>query len=262
MRFRTGLKLLGQPDVNRLFVAYLVTYTGTAMAPIAIAFGVLELTGSTSDAAIVIAAPTITSIVVLLVGGVLADRTSRQRIIIFAEVLAMFAQVFIACLFLSNTATVRALTLLMLVNGIAVALNMPAAMGLITQIVERDELQAMNALLGTARNGAVAGGAALGGILVATLGAGVPLMIDAASFGISALLVMSLTKAPDSARKSLCNSGPASWLERIYLAHLAVGHRVAVFPGGGGTGKCIWIDWPGGSSCTYAWCDRLGFYRG
>ncbi len=162
------------------------------MAPIAIAFGVLELTGSTSAASIVIAAPTIASIVVLLVGGVLADRTSRQRIIVFAEGLAMFAQFFIAFLFLSDKATVPALTVLMLVNGIAVALNAPAALGLITQIVERDELQAVNALLGTARNGAVAGGAALGGILVATLGAGVTLVIDAASFGVSALLVMSL----------------------------------------------------------------------
>jgi len=58
------------------------------MAPIAIAFGVLELTGSTEAAAIVIAAPTISSIAVLLIGGVLADRTSRQRIIVFAETIA------------------------------------------------------------------------------------------------------------------------------------------------------------------------------
>ncbi|MCZ6619830.1 MAG: MFS transporter [Gammaproteobacteria bacterium] len=192
MRFRTGLKLLRRPDVNRLFIAYLITYTGTAMAPIAIAFGVLELTGSTRDTAIVIAAPTIASIAVLLFGGVLADRTSRQRIIVFAEGLAMVAQFWIAYLFLSNTATVPFLTFLMLANGIAMALNAPAALGLITQIVERDELQAVNALLGTARNGAMAGGAALGGILVATFGAGVTLMIDSVSFGVSALLVLSL----------------------------------------------------------------------
>jgi MFS family permease len=38
----------------------------------------------------------------------------------------------------------------------------------------------------------MAGGAALGGILVATYGAGVALLIDAISFGVSALLVMSL----------------------------------------------------------------------
>lgn len=190
--FRAGLEVLRQPDVSRLSVAYLVTYTGTAMAPIAIAFGVLELTGSTRDSAIVIAAPAIASIGVILIGGVLADRTSRQRMIVVAELLAMLSQLSIAALFLSGTATVSLLTLLMLVSGAAMALNAPAATGLITQIVDRDQLQTVNALLGTARNGAMAGGAALGGILVAVFGAGVTLAIDAASFGVSALLVMSL----------------------------------------------------------------------
>jgi predicted MFS family arabinose efflux permease len=169
-----------------------MTYTGSAMAPIAMAFGVLELTGSTQDTAIVIAAPTLALIIVLLLGGVLADRTSRQRIIVFAEVLAMLAQFVIAYLFLSETATVLALTSLMLLLGVAMALNAPASMGLIIQLVERDELQAVNALLGTARNGAMAGGAALGGILVTTFGAGTTLLIDAISFGASALLVMTM----------------------------------------------------------------------
>ena len=190
--FQAGLRLLGRPDVSRLFVAYLITYTGTAMAPIAMAFGVLELTGSTRDAAIVIAAPTFASIAVLLIGGVLADRTSRQRIIVFAEVMAMLAQFWIAYLFLSETATVFALTCLMLVLGVAMALNVPASTGLIIQLVDREELQAANAWLGTARSGAMAGGAAIGGILVTAFGAGVTLAVDAISFGFSALLVMSL----------------------------------------------------------------------
>jgi len=154
-----------------MFIAYLVTYTGTAMAPIAMAFGVLELTGSTTDSSIVIAAPTLASIVVLLFGGVLADRTSRQRVIYSAELLAMAAQAVLAFLFLSNLATVPLLTAFMLVNGIAMAFHAPAATGFIIQLVEKEDLQAANALLGTARNGAIAGGAALGGILVATFGA-------------------------------------------------------------------------------------------
>lgn len=190
--FQAGLALLRRRDVSRLFIAYLVTYTGTAMAPIALVFGVLELTGSTRDSAIVIAAPTIAAIGVLLVGGVLADRTSRQRIMIFSELLAMIAQLSIAFLLMSGGATVPMLTLLMLINGAAMALNFPASTGLIIQIVEQHELQTVNALLGTARNGAIAGGAALGGVLVAMLGAGMTLMIDAISFGVSALLVLSL----------------------------------------------------------------------
>lgn len=176
-----------------MFFAYLVSYTGTAMAPIAMAFGVLELTGSTRDAAIVIAAPTLAAIAVLLIGGVVADRTSRQRVIFSAEVLAMAAQLCLAGLFLSGTATIPLLALFMLINGIAIAFHAPAATGFIIQLVDKAHLQTANALLGTARNGAMAGGAALGGVLVAAFGAGITLLIDAITFGISALLVYSMS---------------------------------------------------------------------
>ncbi len=176
-----------------MFVAYLVSYTGTAMAPIAMAFGVLELTGSTSDASIVIAAPTLASIGVLLFGGVIADRTSRQKVIYTAEFVAMASQMTMAYLFISGTATVPLLTFFMLINGVALAFHAPAAMGLVIQLVEKSELQATNAILGTARNGALAIGAALGGALVALFGAGWTLVIDALSFGLSACLVLSLS---------------------------------------------------------------------
>jgi len=187
---------LRNPDVARLFVAYLLSYTGSAMAPIAMAFGVLELTGSTRDAAIVIAAPTMASIAVLLVGGALADRLSRQKIMATADTLAMLAQLTMAALFISGNATVPLLTGLMLVNGVAIALNAPAATGLIVQLVDKSQLQTTNALLGMARHGAVAGGAALGGLLVALYGAGITLAIDGLSFGLSALLVLSLKPKP------------------------------------------------------------------
>jgi len=187
---------LRNPDVARLFVAYLLSYTGSAMAPIAMAFGVLELTGSTRDAAIVIAAPTMASIAVLLVGGALADRLSRQKIMASADTLAMLAQLTMAALFISGNATVPLLTGLMLVNGVAIALNAPAATGLIVQLVDKSQLQTTNALLGMARHGAVAGGAALGGLLVALYGAGITLAIDGLSFGLSALLVLSLKPKP------------------------------------------------------------------
>ena len=87
-------------------MSYLITYMGTAMAPIAMAFGVLDLTGSTADAAFVIAAPTVAAIGVILIGGAIADRTSRQKVIFYAELLAMSAQLSMAFLFLSGLATV------------------------------------------------------------------------------------------------------------------------------------------------------------
>ncbi|MEM9177496.1 MAG: MFS transporter [Myxococcota bacterium] len=190
--FVAGLSVLRHRNVACLFLAYLVTHTGTAMAPIAMAFGLLEMTGSTRASGLVVAAPTAAGVVVLLLGGAIADRTSRKRVIVFAESLAMAAQLSIAGLLLTDTATIPLLTLLMLVNGTAMAFNAPASSGLIVQIVDREELQAANALLGMARNSAVAVGATLGGLLVAFVGAGWTLAIDGLSFGASALLVASM----------------------------------------------------------------------
>jgi len=202
-----------------MFAAYLVSYTGNAMAPIAMAFGVLELTGRTSDASFVIAAPTLASIGVLLIGGAVADRSSRQRLIVIADFCAMASQLTMAWLFISGTATVSLLTALMLINGVATAFHAPAATGIIIQLVDRQDLQAANALMGMARNSAVAGGAALGGILVATIGAGATLIVDAFSFGLSALLVFSLAPRLQafSASESMLEDLRLGWRE--FTAH-------------------------------------------
>ncbi len=190
--FKEGLALLRDRDFARLFTAHLISYLGTAMAPIAIAFGVLDLTGSTRDSAIVIAASTVGQIMILLIGGTLADRTSRHRMLIIADTIATISQLSMAYLLLNGLATVPMLAGLMLITGIAYALHQPSMTGFIPQMVPREKLQAANALLGTARNGSIALGAAGAGILVATVGVGATIAIDGLSFGVSALLILSL----------------------------------------------------------------------
>lgn len=194
--FRAGLQLLRDRNFARLFTAYLITYTGNAMTPVAIAFGVLEMTGSTADSAIVIAAPVAAQVVIILLGGALADRSSRQRMIVGAETLAGLSQALIAALFLTGTATIPLLVGLAAITGAAFALELPAKTGFITQIVRGPNLQAANALLGAARSGAVTVGAALAGVLVATLGVGVTLAIDAFTFLLAAALIASIRGLP------------------------------------------------------------------
>jgi len=184
--------LLQNSNLRKMFFAYFISFTGSSMAPIAMAFGILELTGSTKDTAFVIATPTFASILVLVLGGVLADRSSRQKIIVGAESTAMLVQLVIATLFLTGNASISAMIVLMLINGITIAFNAPAATGFITQLVDKKDLQATNALLGIARNLALIMGAALGGLLVAFIGAGWTILIDAISFGLSALFVYSI----------------------------------------------------------------------
>ena len=73
-----------------MLVAFFVSYTGTAMAPIAMAFGVLELTGSAADAAFVIAAPTAVSMVGLLLGGLLGMQLRPRHPMYVASYCVLF----------------------------------------------------------------------------------------------------------------------------------------------------------------------------
>ncbi|MFQ5698955.1 MAG: MFS transporter [Myxococcota bacterium] len=187
-----GLRLLGERDLRRLLAARLVSAFGSAMAPIAIAFGVLELTGSATAMGVVIASETGAAALFQLVGGALADRGSRQRVMVAADLLALASQGLIALLLIHGEARVAELAALMAVSGIAFALHYPAAMGLVPLVVDGDRLQSANALLSLARSGAIGMGAACAGVLVATVGAGWAIAIDAASFGVSAALVASL----------------------------------------------------------------------
>lgn len=139
-----------------------------------------------------IAASATGQIMVLLIGGTLADRTSRHKLLVAADLITFISQLGIAYLFIFGEPTVTNLAILTLITGMAAALHQPAIMGFIPQMVDKEKLQAANALLGIARNSSITLGAAIAGILVATVGAGPTLAIDGLSFGLSALLIMTL----------------------------------------------------------------------
>lgn len=189
---RGGLGLLRSPNFARLFGARLVSTFGSAMAPIAIAFGVLDLTGSAGQVGVVVASQAAAQVLSQLFAGAFADRGSRKKLIVAGDVLAMASQGTMAFVFLTGQATVPVLAGLMAVNGLAFALMGPALMGIVPQVVEGDRLQSANALLGMAQSTAWGFGAATAGVLVATLGAGWAIGIDAGTFAVSALLVRGL----------------------------------------------------------------------
>ncbi len=162
------------------------------MTPIAMAFGVLELTGSPSAMGLVISAQIGAQVIFQLLGGALADRSSRKRMLVLSDLLAMTSQSAMALLLLTHTASIPPLMALMAVNGVAFALHWPSGVGLLPQVVERHELQSANALLSLAQSGAFGLGAACAGVLVATVGPGWAIAVDAATFATSAILIMGL----------------------------------------------------------------------
>jgi MFS family permease len=194
--YRAAVGQLRDGNFARLFSARFVSTFGSAMAPIAMAFAVLDLTGSPRLVGYVIASQSVAQIAVQLFGGALADRWSRRRLIVFADLLAASSQATMAFLLLSGTAEVWQLSVLMALNGVGFALHWPAAVGLVPQVVEREKLQPANALLSLAQSGAFGLGGACAGVLVALVGAGVAIAVDAATFGVSAVLMVGMRPRP------------------------------------------------------------------
>ncbi|MFI6686635.1 MFS transporter [Streptomyces sp. NPDC050485] len=178
----------------RVFVtARLISMSGSAMAPVALAFTVLGFDSHPASLAIVLASNTVPQLVLLLVGGVVADGFSRQRLIVIGNLIPALTQVCVAVLVACGTATTARVAVFAAVAGGASALMQPAMNSLLPQIVDASQLQEANALLRLPSNVIRIVAPAVGGALVAFVGAQWILGWDAASFAIAAILCSRLS---------------------------------------------------------------------
>lgn len=168
------------------FVGRAASLLGNAMAPIALAFAVLDLTGKASDLGLVLAARSIPMAGLMLLGGVIADRFSRSQVLVLSHVGAAITQGAVAVLLISGSAELWMLIGLEFANGVLVAFSFPALQGAIPQVTDRSHLQQANALLAFARNAAFVVGPSIAGLLVVTVGSGWAVGYDAVSFLLAA----------------------------------------------------------------------------
>ena len=172
-----------------LFAGRVVSDFGDKIVPVALAFAVLELEASASALGLVFAARLIPMVVLVLVGGVWADRLRRHLVMLSSDLVRACTQGIAAALLLTGRAEVWHLMVLMAVYGAAQAFFDPAATGLVPQTVSRARLQQANGLLQVSRSTASVIGPAVGGVLVATVGPGWAFAADSATFVVSALFL-------------------------------------------------------------------------
>ncbi|MFL6136529.1 MAG: MFS transporter [Frankiaceae bacterium] len=183
-------------SVRLLLSARAVSLLGNGMAPVALAFAILDMpNGSASALGLVLTARLLAQVVFVLFGGVLADRLPRNRVMVAADLAAGTTQAVVGLLVISGTATPLAIALLATVNGAAAALFEPASRSVMPQLVSDDALQSANGLLQISIRGGTVIGAAVAGVLVAVIGPGETLLVDAATFMISAVLLAGIRVA-------------------------------------------------------------------
>jgi MFS family permease len=175
------------------FLSRTVNLVGTTMAPVALAFAVLAVDDGTTSLGIVLAAYTVPLVVFLLLGGVLADRWGRQRVVQSSNVLAGVVRGVLGLLVLSGHAELWSLVVLAAINGVVVAPGLPAMNGIVPQLVPRDQLQQANALLSLTRAGLMVLGPSLAAALVVGIGPGWALLADAATWLVAAALLLPIS---------------------------------------------------------------------
>jgi MFS family permease len=178
---------------RRLFLGQALSIVGDRVTQVVLPFAVLSIGGSLTDVGIVAAAGTLPFIVLGLIGGVIADRAERKRILIASDAVRLLTQAAAGLLLVSGHAQVWHLAALTAVFGAADSFFSPAFSGLMPlTISEPRHFQPANALRGMSFSTGSIVGPALGGILVATIGEGGALLADAATFGVSVVCLVAL----------------------------------------------------------------------
>lgn len=193
-----GLAAMHDRNFRWFFVARAITMIAGSMSSIALAFAVLEIDNDARSLSLVLAAFTISNIVFVLFGGVVADRLPRALIIQSCYVIDILTIGSIAALLFTGTATIPALVVLSVFNGASTAFVMPAMQGIIPQLTTPEHLQQANAMLSFVRSAVTIGGPIIAGILVATAGPAWAMVVQALGWVI-AIPILALVKLPPPA---------------------------------------------------------------
>jgi MFS family permease len=176
-----------------LFFGQLLSVIGDRMTQVVLPFAVLSIGGSATDVGLVAAAGFLPFLLLGLIGGVIADRIERKKILIASDTVRLVSQGLAGALLLSGGAEIWHLAALAAVFGAADSFFQPAFVGLMPQTVgAAHHLQQANALRGMSYSAGSIIGPVIGALLVASIGEGGALIVDAATFGVSVLCLLAL----------------------------------------------------------------------
>ncbi|MBO3751285.1 MFS transporter [Streptosporangiaceae bacterium NEAU-GS5] len=173
--------------MHRLVAGRAVAALATALIPTALTLAVIRATGSATDLGLVLAAELVPLLLLLPVGGVLADRIAPRRLALVTDLARCAAQLAIGVALLAGHVSMPVLAGLAALTGVAVAFGVPAVSPLVTSVVaEGDRLKA-NARIGVATGVAQMAGPSIAGALTLAVHPGWSFIVAAGLFAGSAL---------------------------------------------------------------------------
>ncbi|MFE7426654.1 MFS transporter [Streptomyces sp. NPDC057545] len=187
----SGLTPRSRIPLAAVLSANSISTAGTSLTMIAVPWFVLETTGSAGRAGVVAFCATLPIIVSALIGGPVIDRLGRRRVSVASDLVCGLAVAAVPLLHRTGLLTFWMLCALMAVNGLLHTPGNTARYVLVPDLAEHagTTLARAASLFDAVSRGARMVGAALAGVLIALTGAETVLLLDAATFLMSALLI-------------------------------------------------------------------------
>ena len=184
------LRVLRHKDFRYLFLGQSASVIGDRVVVVAIALFVTQRTGSATDLGVILAAQSVPLVALLLFGGVWADRLPRHRIMVVTDLIRAGLHALLAALIFTGAVEIWQLVVIEAAFGAAQAFFQPAYTGLLPQTVPESMIQDARALTESTANLAFMVGPAIATVLVLGVGAGEAFAFDAATFVLSAALLL------------------------------------------------------------------------
>jgi MFS family permease len=177
---------LAHPAFRWFFAGRFVSLVGSSMAPVALAFAVLDYSKSAADLGIVLASRSLPMLLFLLIGGAVADRLPRGTVLLVSNLGAAATQGTAAFLLVSGEYHLAAIAAIEFLNGTLTAFTSPALRGIVPQLVDAGQKQRANSLLGSAKSAVSIAGPTVSGLVVSGFGGGWAIAVDAATYLVAA----------------------------------------------------------------------------
>src|SRR5438045_4056025 len=192
------LRAFRHRNYKLFFSGQLISLIGTWMQSVAESWLVYRLTGSSAMLGVAAFSSQAPVLLFATIGGAVADRIDRHRIIITTQILSMILPLTLAALTLSGVVRVWHVLALAACLGVVNAFDIPARQAFIVDMVGREDLMNAIALNSSMVNGARVVGPAVAGLLVAAVGEGWCFLVNGIRClaVIAGLLLMDLTSSP------------------------------------------------------------------
>jgi len=168
----SALSPLREPLFRSLWIAAVISYTGSWMQNVATGWLMTSLTSSPMWVALVQVAVSLPVLLIALPAGALADIVDRRKFLLFTQGSMVAAASVLGVMTLTRTVTPQILLIFTFLLGVGAVMNDPAWQALTPDLVPADKLAPAVALNSAGFNIARAVGPALGGLMIAAMGSG------------------------------------------------------------------------------------------